>query len=127
MLYLFLMIRRPPRSNRTATRFPYTTLFRSAGPPAAQSERGRYFVKMFRGYSCPLALRLEDKRSWRLFSYPHVIVHVDHLALLANRIDEAAPASLDDIQVHHIRIDWAPLHNYVCARAKAERERKSVL
>src|SRR3546814_1243461 len=58
----------------------------------AQSERGRYFVKMFRGYSCPLALRLEDKRSWRLFSYPHVIVHVDHLALVANRIDEAAPA-----------------------------------
>src|SRR3546814_15406444 len=26
----FLMIRRPPRSTRTDTRFPYTTLFRSA-------------------------------------------------------------------------------------------------
>src|SRR3546814_9366898 len=26
---LFLMIRRPPRSTRTDTRFPYTTLFRS--------------------------------------------------------------------------------------------------
>src|SRR3546814_6240133 len=26
------MIRRPPRSTRTTTRFPYTTLFRSAGP-----------------------------------------------------------------------------------------------
>src|SRR3546814_8531211 len=26
---LFLMIRRPPRSNRTGTLFPYTTLFRS--------------------------------------------------------------------------------------------------
>src|SRR3546814_11852827 len=29
-LYCFLMIRRPPRSTRTDTIFPYTTLFRSA-------------------------------------------------------------------------------------------------
>src|SRR3546814_11714292 len=29
VLFLFLMIRRPPRSNRTDTLFPYTTLFRS--------------------------------------------------------------------------------------------------
>src|SRR3546814_11197302 len=28
--FVFLMIRRPPRSNRTTTLFPYTTLFRSA-------------------------------------------------------------------------------------------------
>src|SRR3546814_475076 len=30
------MIRRPPRSTRTDTLFPYTTLFRSAGDRAAQ-------------------------------------------------------------------------------------------
>src|SRR3546814_16231782 len=29
MLLFFLMIRRPPRSTRTNTLFPYTTLFRS--------------------------------------------------------------------------------------------------
>src|SRR3546814_2752055 len=29
MLFCFLMIRRPPRSTRTDTLFPYTTLFRS--------------------------------------------------------------------------------------------------
>src|SRR3546814_13592270 len=29
ILLFFLMIRRPPRSTRTDTRFPYTTLFRS--------------------------------------------------------------------------------------------------
>src|SRR3546814_18019988 len=29
----FLMIRRPPRSTRTDTLFPYTTLFRSPLPP----------------------------------------------------------------------------------------------
>src|SRR3546814_10549691 len=30
-LFFFLMIRRPPRSTRTDTLFPYTTLFRSLG------------------------------------------------------------------------------------------------
>src|SRR3546814_3510066 len=30
-IFFFLMIRRPPRSTRTDTLFPYTTLFRSVG------------------------------------------------------------------------------------------------
>src|SRR3546814_1580956 len=32
VLFFFLMIRRPPRSTRTDTLFPYTTLFRSHAP-----------------------------------------------------------------------------------------------
>src|SRR3546814_16257114 len=32
IIVFFLMIRRPPRSTRTYTLFPYTTLFRSADP-----------------------------------------------------------------------------------------------
>src|SRR3546814_5222758 len=32
--FFFLMIRRPPRSTRTDTLFPYTTLFRSGRPRA---------------------------------------------------------------------------------------------
>src|SRR3546814_20590514 len=31
IVFFFLMIRRPPRSTRTDTLFPYTTLFRSQG------------------------------------------------------------------------------------------------
>src|SRR3546814_15849404 len=31
LFFFFLMIRRPPRSTRTDTLFPYTTLFRSEG------------------------------------------------------------------------------------------------
>src|SRR3546814_16103568 len=34
LLVFFLMIRRPPRSTRTDTLFPYTTLFRSCREPA---------------------------------------------------------------------------------------------
>src|SRR3546814_4946655 len=39
--FFFLMIRRPPRSTRTDTLFPYTTLFRSGGgsQPAASPRR----------------------------------------------------------------------------------------
>src|SRR3546814_3320969 len=40
MLFFFLMILRPPRSTRTDTLFPYTTLFRSFGavtPPLVLS------------------------------------------------------------------------------------------
>src|SRR3546814_6034853 len=39
--FFFLMIRRPPRSTRTDTRFPYTTLFRSRSRWTAY-RRGRH-------------------------------------------------------------------------------------
>src|SRR3546814_14790522 len=44
-LFFFLMIRRPPRSTRTDTLFPYTTLFRStiewaAGEPWSNGKVG---------------------------------------------------------------------------------------
>src|SRR3546814_2166154 len=44
-LFFFLRVRRPPRSTRTDTLFPYTTLFRSDDPADARGEhphhRGR--------------------------------------------------------------------------------------
>src|SRR3546814_3456531 len=40
MFFFFLMIRRPPRSTRTDTLFPYTTLFRSPDT-TAQASGGR--------------------------------------------------------------------------------------
>src|SRR3546814_11914402 len=38
--FFFLMIRRPPRSTRTDTLFPYTTLFRSGRPSRSPIGRG---------------------------------------------------------------------------------------
>src|SRR3546814_13751255 len=38
MLFFFLMIRRPPRSTRTDTLFPYTTLFRAPGVDEAAGQ-----------------------------------------------------------------------------------------
>src|SRR3546814_18058336 len=44
-IFFFLMIRRPPRSTRTDTLFPYTTLFRSGAGPVLlavrRQEKGR--------------------------------------------------------------------------------------
>src|SRR3546814_5048426 len=49
--FFFLMIRRPPRSTRTDTLFPYTTLFRSVRNPGGQCPlvdqrnlSGKFFV-----------------------------------------------------------------------------------
>src|SRR3546814_20565935 len=39
MFIFFLMLRRPPRSTRTDTLFPYTTLFRSPDRPAPPARR----------------------------------------------------------------------------------------
>src|SRR3546814_4864684 len=39
MFIFFLMIRRPPRSTRTDTLFPYTTLFRSIGKSISTPRR----------------------------------------------------------------------------------------
>src|SRR3546814_4780343 len=39
--FFLLMIRRPPRSTRTDTLFPYTTLFRSPDPAAGHFPAGR--------------------------------------------------------------------------------------
>src|SRR3546814_7466985 len=40
-VFFFLMIRRPPRSTRTDTLFPYTTLFRSDRRAGAAPRRGQ--------------------------------------------------------------------------------------
>src|SRR3546814_14223263 len=40
IVFFFLRIRRPPRSTRTDTLFPYTTLFRSLLGPAADMRDG---------------------------------------------------------------------------------------
>src|SRR3546814_2109039 len=75
VVYFFLMIRRPPRSTRTDTLFPYTTLFRSLTlkpgavlkPGASYTIRlwgvGAYFSKAFAMPNAYLAARGLDART----------------------------------------------------------------
>src|SRR3546814_17323468 len=44
-LFFFLMIRRPPRSTRTDTLFPYTTLFRSLGQSGIGTGAGDFLER----------------------------------------------------------------------------------
>src|SRR3546814_4492024 len=52
--FFFLMIRRPPRSTRTDTLFPYTTLFRS-GPSGGLAAAGRAACRRTRSWRCGTA------------------------------------------------------------------------
>src|SRR3546814_19230022 len=44
LLFFFLMIRLPPRSTRTDTLFPYTTLFRSVTSAAIMGDRQKFAI-----------------------------------------------------------------------------------
>src|SRR3546814_1145037 len=67
------MVRRPPRSTRTDTLFPYTTLFRSSPrwlPPAGLSGWGkissaRTSVTVFASLSAASRCCVRDRRRWR--------------------------------------------------------------
>src|SRR3546814_18263188 len=43
--FFFLMIRRPPRSTRTDTLFPYTTLFRSLSSARSRGARSSLWLR----------------------------------------------------------------------------------
>src|SRR3546814_16744795 len=45
--FFFLMIRRPPRSTRTDTLFPYTTLFRSGYEPRMERNEHGTIARVF--------------------------------------------------------------------------------
>src|SRR3546814_11906475 len=64
-LFFFLMIRRPPRSTRTDTLFPYTTLFRSRlQSRIANGVRNRLNGEVIRDTGCSLkAFRSEEHTS----------------------------------------------------------------
>src|SRR3546814_5973825 len=63
--FFFLMIRRPPRSTRTDTLFPYTTLFRSHHAAAARGLRRRtaFSAAAFRAAGPRLRPRSEEHTS----------------------------------------------------------------
>src|SRR3546814_15286407 len=60
--FFFVMIRRPPRSTRTDTLFPYTTLFRSVRCIRAQPDAGvvRWHLGQFRA-----RVSVADTRHWQ--------------------------------------------------------------
>src|SRR3546814_20417826 len=75
--FFFLMIRRPPRSTRTDTLFPYTTLFRSAercpdvrrDPRSERRSPGHAYLPAYRGQEERRSGEgIQDRKSTRLNS-----------------------------------------------------------
>src|SRR3546814_6184600 len=89
--FLFLMIRRPPRSTRTDTLFPYTTLFRSprsrvsfAVPLSARAMlRRRHLADRAHRPNLDTA----SARGWNLCGKPERFVEID-------RVDQIKPRKL---------------------------------
>src|SRR3546814_16462097 len=71
----FLMMRRPPRSTRTYTLFPYTTLFRSLS--LAQSRQLRFDICLRRDSLLGAAL----DRCEQPVERSNVVIPLDHLIL----------------------------------------------
>src|SRR3546814_17343859 len=84
------MIRRPPRSTRTDTLFPYTTLFRSAGH--------RRDTLSCPSFSCPPLswLSLTNAAGARLLPYGFRSRHGRHSAQVAKASQPDAKAVLED-------------------------------
>src|SRR3546814_5287983 len=69
-MFLFLMIRRPPRSTRTDTLFPYTTLFRSV---VAESAEWRATKSTGRRLSGSTRLKSQNSQPWKVSGTPGVV------------------------------------------------------
>src|SRR3546814_17909082 len=68
LFFFFLMIRRPPRSKRTDTLFPYTTLFRSLDQsPGVEGSCAAQARSVGRAPRIPFAQRLGDRGHGALF------------------------------------------------------------
>src|SRR3546814_5540113 len=85
MFIFFLMIRRPPRSTRTDTLFPYTTLFRSPTKPRASVAMG--------------------ETAWRLLSH----LQLNYVSLLENNSGEGAAALREMLTLYCDEFDSSAL------------------
>src|SRR3546814_16584692 len=68
LLVFFLMIRRPPRSTRTDTLFPYTTLFRSHSVGVPTAKRWRWRVRSSTAGQLPTCRPARRTSSTALFN-----------------------------------------------------------
>src|SRR3546814_6813195 len=117
MFFFFLIIRRPPRSTRTDTLFPYTTLFRS-GPPAAKPLAGSWrrdrhscaggLVRNFGTANCN-GVRSEEHTS-ELQSLMRISYAVFCLKKKNNKIPVNRNVKYDDRQTSQWRINQIDLN-----------------
>src|SRR3546814_7372376 len=110
--FFFLMIRRPPRSTRTDTLFPYTTLFRSLELVDKDGVLKDEMPPIQRWLNRLLALPIALQNS----------IFDEFLALIETRVSAARDAGCLDVGVETILVDRATLVDDVVLRTE---DRKS--
>src|SRR3546814_18775351 len=96
-MFFFLMIRRPPRSTRTDTLFPYTTLFRS-GATAAQTEKG------FRRSMSDTEIRIAINDLW--LKADEEMFRKVNLQVQEGRVLLSGNVRLPEPRVEAVRLSW---------------------
>src|SRR3546814_2407576 len=111
--FFFLMIRRPPRSTRTDTLFPYTTLFRSCSPSPARpraawrtSPKPPRIQSGFRCISTSMKGRSEEHTS-ELQS----LMRISYAVFCLKKKNKNNGAQIDTT-VNHPNHNTIPLHHY---------------
>src|SRR3546814_20953614 len=89
-VFFFLMIRRPPRSTRTDTLFPYTTLFRSL----RQLKRIGYIADGFRHFLTPVK---QEAMSKDLFRQRQLCAHQEGGPINGVKTDNILADDMKDI------------------------------
>src|SRR3546814_10971876 len=111
MIFFFLMIRRPPRSTRTDTLFPYTTLFRSS----MQADRAALELLLDAREGLQVAQRDQNRRLFAgapLFDQAGMRQLAHHLG--ARRLGDTEPAP----QIVGVAVALQPLfHQFANAAA----------
>src|SRR3546814_9794597 len=98
--FFFLMIRRPPRSTRTDTLFPYTTLFRSPGGRARIPVILLFFLPR-QSYS-PASRRFTTRhRSEEHTSELQSLMRISYAVFCLKKKKKIKIASLSTLQVDH--------------------------
>src|SRR3546814_10632216 len=108
-LIFFLMIRRPPRSTRTDTLFPYTTLFRS------RLGRSMKRIKIPRCSVCDAVAQYESNR-WPAL----LLCHPCHLKFMTYLNDKMADLIPDNPLVESLAVEdgfvWVQVDSYKCSQ-----------
>src|SRR3546814_3819844 len=106
LFFFFLMIRRPPRSTRTDTLFPYTTLFRSRCPCRCMAVRRRWLLRRANGgpRRCSASCEVPDRQGRALQLLVRRSVALSHPGRRPGgrdaRGDETAPLSSRACSLH---------------------------
>src|SRR3546814_21006879 len=114
MSFFFLMIRRPPRSTRTDTLFPYTTLFRSPQAKGARIDLYHDRVHARRdGEIKPLAVALMRLRAG-CGRKTAIAVTLNNMFGDRAGFDDDAPVILDHRRFRDRKIGRASCRERVC-------------